>query len=1319
MDVVDQAADSVHLLIVSSQTFSLDERHNVLYHINSSLNQIGEPVLAKKEELVRILKSQPIDSNKIDEEYSTEYKNGVDFDFQLLVNGKSSSFRLALQEFFKSTFKRKYLILTTSDYNLHGDIHLQDGVFTYDDLVMLANEEDVKRVTKENKTSKSFAFISSKLADSHKNWKNLEKSLNIELIAVKPQLVKSDENLNELTSCLIKYFNSNSLCNQLETSKTTGTLRIIKPSLYIFPARMGDSAFFTINGFSMLVNGGYERVRPCFWKFVNMLQQIDSVLITHTDSDALGGLSALFAKKLTNPDVKPHILTVLGNLIGTKNVPSDAANAELAANLIVNEVSQETNKSHHSDVDLILDAIDKLKIKLMPLVKNDISSRMASGSKYEHINLYYKLGQGSLDLYVLSPFASSADYKEFVSQQQNRFTKNVHQKSHIAVQNYFRQVPLSHTCSAVCLLVWLPAPNKAQPTESNALRLLFTGNAPQNVIFNALDKVKDFDVLTTPVYRQKCSSGDSEATTSKATNGVKKPPVGANGSASANSTNGASLTGKPVASAKQPTLPNGSHGEPTQSKSNSVRASTGGPSGVSSSLTSKSTNLAPSETSGKAGASNGNATAAVKPPKSTSNLHSLAGTNSSSNAAANKKKSTTDGKADGESTNDTKASASTAEKKALKSTSATVSSSNLKKDDKATANGGVSSTSTATSDKKTTDAKQNQSKQPANKQPTTASASTSKASTSTKQVQPGSGAASATSKDASKKTLSLTATKSSAANGSATEPKKDESKIITKRDKPKDVKPTTSTNATASVSSKAPTTPTRTSAASMASIAISSPPPPIQETVQQVPVVETNDQIETVIEAVEATEEINEPTDEIFAQGEVVNEVSPTVEETNPTPPPVEVAAVHIEESLGKSIDILNQQQLEEEVARSVGASHGGVNHELVFANESPNLSPVKKDASSNSTLDHNHHNHNGTNHHEHVDSMNEVNCVNGTNGENGVILSNGGGYDIMTTSFIEDSSNPDSNPFNGGTTQQPGRKIDLNESENDLNKTHQLSDDGGDEIEEGELIESINSFKQQQQQNPVIDTDALTSVLQSLNIEQHNNNQIHMMNCANSSNSNDPNSWGLLQLPKPVNPNDVAAPTPTTVPSNGSSTTPTTAASNSSDKKPNTPNGKKSISTANPPQSPLSDVSNKPTTAVVNRNQSANNSKPSVSKLAPVNPVYLEMSYVPAHGNGHYCDADFFKRVRARHFVFSSEELSENTLNALIEGKDGWSGEDKNLPVTIVPTYESEVLRTWFLANQEKLDRLKIDVLPAANMATVTLDENPNMSCRALKIEF
>ena len=727
-------------------------------------------------------------------------------------------------------------------------------------MVILANDDEVKRITKENKISKSFAYINSKLVESNKNWKNLEKSLNIELVAVKPQSVKMDENLNELAACLSKYYNSNVLCHQLETSKLTGTLRITKPSLYIFPGRTGDSAFFTINGFSMLINGGYERVRPCFWKFVNMLQQIDSILITHTDSDSLGGLSALFAKKLTNPvDVKPHILTVLGNLIGPKNLPqSDAVAAEMASNLIVNEVGHDaaSSKSHLSDVDLILDAIDKLKIKLMPLVKtvDNLSSRMnsaasgsaGSGTKYEHINLYYKLGQGSLDLYVLSPFASSADYKEFVSQQQNRFTKNVHQKSHIAVQNYFRQVPLSHACSAVCLLVWLPAPNKSNPAESNALRLLFTGNAPQHVVFNALDKVKDLDVLTLPVYRQKIDSETSStttATTAKAvnSNGVsKKAPATAttNGSSStvtnANGTNG---TSKPGANnnvnSKQPVANGSSHAESTQSKSNSARASTGVP--TTTATSSKSSNLTAASNDSTVSKTATNSATTAKPPKSTSNLHSLTGASSAAGADKNKKKAI-DGKGDSEQAAEVKT-----EKKSLKTTNATTSSSNLKKDEKgatsANATAAATTTSASTEKKTAIDSaaaatKPAQSKPPVNKAATATLSkvtSTASAASSTLKSQSGAtSAASGVSKDASKKTLSLTVTKSAssgASNGAAAEaPKKDESKIITKRDKPKEVKP--ATNAAPVSTAPTPVTPKTTTVTtqSMASIAISSPP---------------------------------------------------------------------------------------------------------------------------------------------------------------------------------------------------------------------------------------------------------------------------------------------------------------------------------------------------------------------------------------------------------------------------------------------------------------------------------------------------------------
>jgi hypothetical protein len=522
--------------------------------------------------------------------------------------------------------------------------------------------------------------------------------------------------------------------------------------------------------------------------------------------------------------------------------------------------------------------------------------------------------------------------------------------------------------------------------------------------------------------------------------------------------------------------------------------------------------------------------------------------------------------------------------------------------------------------------------------------------------------------------------------------------------------------------------------------------PPMVQPVTSAPETEIlPEAAEVVVEAtsVELATVVHESTEAFPAQ--VEHEVPQEEEVTQQPPPPppsetpVEAAFVHIEESLSKSVDILNnslnqatdqynqnqQQNVEEEVARSVGNNmhDGGVSHDLLYNNnnESPNLSPVKKDASSNNALDAHNNNNNHHIHHQNgavngeSSSHENGDCLNGVS-ENGGALFTNGNYDIMTTSFIEDSSNPDSNPFNGGVA---GRKINLNESENDLNKTHQLSDDGGDaggEVEEGEIVESINSLKQ----HPVIDTDALANVLESLNIENHQqNNQIHMLNGNSSSaiHENDPNSWNLLQLPKPVNPNDVAV----NASASASSNTPVASSANALPDKKSTPNGKKSLSTAataNPPQSPLNDVSNKPT--AVNRNQSASNLKPVAAKSTPVNPVYLELSYVPAHGNSHYCDVEFFKRVRARHFVFSSEELSENTLNALVEGKETWSGgEDKNLPVSIVPTYESEFLRGWFMANQEKLDRLKIDVMPAANMATVTLDENPEMSCQALKIEF
>ena len=58
--------------------------------------------------------------------------------------------------------------------------------------------------------------------------------------------------------------------------------------------------------------------------------------------------------------------------------------------------------------------------------------------------------------------------------------------------------------------------------------------------------------------------------------------------------------------------------------------------------------------------------------------------------------------------------------------------------------------------------------------------------------------------------------------------------------------------------------------------------------------------------------------------------------------------------------------------------------------------------------------------------------------------------------------------------------------------------------------------------------------------------------------------------------------------------------------------------------------------------------------------PVYMDLAYVPHHGDARYTDMEFFKRVRARYYVFSGVEPSREVFQALLEAKKTW--EDKDL---------------------------------------------------------
>ena len=60
------------------------------------------------------------------------------------------------------------------------------------------------------------------------------------------------------------------------------------------------------------------------------------------------------------------------------------------------------------------------------------------------------------------------------------------------------------------------------------------------------------------------------------------------------------------------------------------------------------------------------------------------------------------------------------------------------------------------------------------------------------------------------------------------------------------------------------------------------------------------------------------------------------------------------------------------------------------------------------------------------------------------------------------------------------------------------------------------------------------------------------------------------------------------------------------------------------------------------------------------IEPVWMDLAYVPHHGSSSYTTSEFFKRVRARYYVFSGTDPSREVFDALIEAKKTWENKDQ-----------------------------------------------------------
>ncbi|XP_037935255.1 microtubule-associated protein futsch-like isoform X1 [Teleopsis dalmanni] len=363
-----------------------------------------------------------------------------------------------------SSFTRhRHIIHAGYTFSGNGSWILQDGTFSVSDFSEAFQEHEVQRVIRAYADTITMNIHCADAGLWHtlpdKNFARLCR------IRINPTdvLDTSNESINAFIDYLAPMVIPTSLRDLLETSDVVGNIRFTHPTLYVFPGGQGDAALFGINGFNMLVDGGFNR-KACFWDFARHLDRLDAVLMTRLNNSNIQGLGAVVERKRDS-----HVYPQIGHFFC--NIPDRKGGLP----------SPDGDKDRDP---LLVDLFERGHNLISDLRSLDLKPQNCYRNQ-EPINLYHKVGHGTLDMYVISPSKDSREVKDFL-QRWNSGDQRLFATRESRDFNF----PLQNIVSICALLVWQPA-----NPDDTITRILFPGSTPDYKIQEGLEKLKHLEFM--------------------------------------------------------------------------------------------------------------------------------------------------------------------------------------------------------------------------------------------------------------------------------------------------------------------------------------------------------------------------------------------------------------------------------------------------------------------------------------------------------------------------------------------------------------------------------------------------------------------------------------------------------------------------------------------------------------------------------------------------------------------------------------------------------------------------------------------------------